>query len=150
MKNSEYVCGIPVPNNYNRSKIYSRIRGHSRASSHSDACSHKGTRTAAGVKQGGKNAAVSVVLLLPVPQKTILVVNNQPKEQISSPEIGENEAINIEPTEAEIKNKIDAKTCAQLVKKRDQHSKFKNDEIGVKVEMHDSDDEPLTKIIKLS
>ena len=31
-----------------------------------------------------------------------------------------------------------------------QYSILENDEIGVKVEMHDSDDEPLTKIIKLS
>ena len=38
--------------------------------------------------------------------------------------------------------------CAQLVKKSDQYSN--TDEIEVKVENPDSDDEPLNKIIKLS
>ena len=41
--------------------------------------------------------------------------------------------------------------CSQLAKESDQNSKLenKNDEIEVKVEMHDSDDEPLNKMIKL-
>jgi len=39
-----------------------------------------------------------------------------------------------------------------LVAESDQNSKLENtnDEIEVKVEMHDSDDEPLNKIIKLN
>ena len=42
--------------------------------------------------------------------------------------------------------------CAQLVKQSDKYPKLENksDEIEVKVEMHDSDDEPLSKILKLS
>ena len=42
--------------------------------------------------------------------------------------------------------------CVQLVKQSDKYAKLENktDEIEVKVEMHDSDDEPLNKIIKLS
>ena len=42
--------------------------------------------------------------------------------------------------------------ACELAKESDQNSKLENktDEIEVKVEMHDSDDEPLNKIIKLS
>jgi len=42
--------------------------------------------------------------------------------------------------------------CNQLVEESDQNSNLENksDEIEVKVEMHDSDDEPLNKIRKLS
>ena len=50
------------------------------------------------------------------------------------------------------KGNIHILACEKLVKESDQDSKFENktDEIEVKVEMHDSDDEPLNKIIKLS
>jgi len=100
MKKNEYVCGMPVPNNYNPKNIYMRMWRHSQASTHTVASSHKCTRTAEGLNQE----------------------NN---------EIGENE----------------------IVKKSDQYSKLENDEIEmieIKVEMHDSDDEPLNKIMKLS
>ena len=88
---SEYVRGIPVPNTYNLSKMYSlhtRFKGHLHASGHILACSDKGTRNAEGVK-------------------------NKPEEQISLSEIDENEAINIEPTD-EIENKIDKKTRLKI------------------------------------
>jgi len=40
MKNSEYVCGIPVTDNYNltRHKIYMRVRFHPKSSGHILAC----------------------------------------------------------------------------------------------------------------
>jgi len=88
MKNSEYVCGIPVPNNYNPKKIYGRFRGHSQAAGHILASSQNGTINAEGIKNDGG-------------------------EPISLPQIGENEAINIEPTD-EIKTKIDKKTRAKI------------------------------------
>ena len=69
-KNSEYVCGIPVPNNYNTKNIYSRFDRHSKSSGHILAC----TRNAEGVK-------------------------NEPEEPISLSETEENQAIYIEPTE---------------------------------------------------
>jgi len=75
-KNVEYVYGIPVPNNYKPHKIYGRFRGHSQASTHILACK----RNAEGVK-------------------------NEPEDPISLAEIEENEAIKIDPTEAEIENK---------------------------------------------
>jgi len=96
-KNSEYVCGIPLPNTDNRRQIntlsnkctlYGRFKGHSRARSHILACSDNSTRNAEGAK-------------------------NEPEEQISLPEIGENEPI-MEPTVDEIKNKIDEQTRAKL------------------------------------
>jgi len=106
--NSEYVRGIPLPNNYKRKKIYTRFKHHSKSCSHILACSEKNAK---GFK-------------------------NEPEEPISLVSFfEENEAITIEPTEAEIENK---------------RLEEENDEIGVKVEIHDSDDEPLTKIIKLS
>ena len=90
MKNSAYVCGIPVPDNYNvtRTTIYDRIRFHPRSSRHILACSSKGTRNAEGAK-------------------------NEPEDPISLSEIEENEAI-MEPTGDEIKNKIDKKTRVKI------------------------------------
>jgi len=40
-KNSEYVCGIPVPDNYNRKYLYSRFKSHSETSGHILACSQR-------------------------------------------------------------------------------------------------------------
>ena len=88
-----YARGIPViPNNYNtnvlNARLSARFRAHSKAIIHLLACSDKGTRNADGVK-------------------------NETEEQISLPEIEENEAINIEPTD-EIENKIDEKTRLKI------------------------------------
>ena len=49
MKNSEFVCGIPVPNNYNRKGIYDRFRAHAHVKTHILACAHRA--------EGGKNEA---------------------------------------------------------------------------------------------
>jgi len=48
------------------------------------------------------------------------------------------------------KGSIHILACEKLVEESDQNSKLANkNEIAVKVEMHDSDDEPLNKMIKL-
>jgi len=51
MKNSEYVCGIPVPNNCNRRKINDRFKAHSQAMGHILACAQKGTRNFLTIKK---------------------------------------------------------------------------------------------------
>ena len=89
-KNSEYVCGIPVPNNYNPKKIFAQFKNHSRASSHILACSHRAEE-----------------------------VKNKPEDPIYLSEIEENETIKMEPTEGKIsifnfENKIDEKTRLKL------------------------------------
>jgi len=111
MKNSEYVCGIPVPNNYNTKRLTglnTRFKRHWQANSHILAC----TPNADGVKNDpGENEAINIE---PTDE-----IKNKPEDPISLSEIEENETIKMEPTEGEIslfnfENKIDEKTRLKI------------------------------------